>query len=117
MFSAIPHLFTPSLCKSLQAWCSLAGAEFLPGRCPKVWEGRCRCWVSACQAHTSHHKDYFLIETHAVIQGTDKECINSLKGQAKQGAGHQNTWQAMSLLPDYWRSLKERVLWARHERK
>ena len=24
---------------------------------------------------------------------------------------------SISLLPDYWRSLEERVLWARHERK
>ena len=101
MFSAIPHLFTSSLFKSLQAWCSSAGAEFLPGHCPKVWEGRCRCWVSAYQAHTSHHKDYFIRETHAVTQGTDQECINSLKGQAKQGAGHQNAWQAI-YLPAPW---------------
>lgn len=75
MFSAIPHLCTPSLCKSLQAWYSLAGAEFLPGHHPKVWEGRCRCWVSPCQAHPIHHKDYFLIETHAVTHDIDRECI------------------------------------------
>lgn len=87
IFSAILHLFTPCLCKSLQAWCSLAGAEFLPGHCPKVLEGRCRCWVFPCQAHTSHHKDYFLIETHAVTQGTDKECKTVLRDRANSGLG------------------------------
>ena len=87
MFSAIPHLCTPSLCKSLQAWCSLAGAEFLPRHHPNVWEGRCRCWVSPCQAHPIHHKDYFLIETHAVTQGIDGVYHTVLRDRASRCLG------------------------------
>lgn len=39
MFSAIPHLFTSSLCKSLQAWCSLAGLSFCLDTAPRCGRG------------------------------------------------------------------------------
>ena len=46
-----------------------------------------------------------------------REGVYNTEGQGRKGAGNQNTWKAISLLPDYWRSLEGTALWARCKRK
>lgn len=59
MFSAITHLFTPSLRKSLQSTRTSPGAGPLPKAAPRCGWGMWRCCMSPSQVHTSHHKDRF----------------------------------------------------------
>lgn len=59
MFSAITHLFTPSLRKALRTQRSSAGAEPLPEAAPRWGWGVWGRSVSPSQVHASRHEDYF----------------------------------------------------------